>query len=47
MLTELQTALCTMNISMEAPRNGQAGFKFKKSSDFLAHPILVLSKVAQ
>jgi len=24
--TKLQTALCTMTISMEAPRSGQAGF---------------------
>jgi len=26
MSTKLQTALCTMAVSMEAPRSGQAGF---------------------
>jgi len=26
MSTKLQTALCTMTVSMEAPRSGQAGF---------------------
>jgi hypothetical protein len=26
MATKLQTALCTMTVSMEAPRSGEAGF---------------------
>jgi len=26
MSTKLQTALCTMTVSMEAPRSGQTGF---------------------
>jgi len=26
MSTKLQTALCTMTVSMEPPRSGQAGF---------------------
>jgi len=26
MSTKLQTVLCTMTVSMEAPRSGQAGF---------------------
>jgi len=26
MSTELHSALCTMTLSMEAPRSGQAGF---------------------
>jgi hypothetical protein len=32
MPTKLQTALCTMTVSMEAPHSGQAGFKFQKPS---------------
>jgi hypothetical protein len=40
MSTKLQIALCTMIVSMEAPRNGQAGFyKFQNPSGFLAHPV--------
>jgi hypothetical protein len=37
--TKLQTALCTITVSMEAPRSGKAGFlNFKKKKlGFLAH----------
>jgi len=39
MSTNFQTALCTMTVSMEVLRTGQAGFKFQKLSGFLAHPV--------
>jgi len=31
MSTELQIALCTMTVSMEAPHSGQAGFQISKT----------------
>jgi hypothetical protein len=36
---KIQISLCTMTVSMEAPRSEQAGFKFQKPLDFLAHPV--------
>jgi hypothetical protein len=34
MLTELQTALCTVTVSMEAPRSEQTGFHILKTVRF-------------